>query len=120
MKEVIQNQNNLIVNNAIGKHFLFFCFFVYAVNVLAQKEVIITGVIYDKKGKQLPYIDILIKKNDSLKTIEAYTVTDDYGRFKIIHQTKLSSILLETSSLTHTDTSKTLKLTKKQTILKSN
>jgi len=82
------------------------------VEVVAQKEITITGVITDIKGKPLSYIDVLLKKNDSLKPVVAYAITDNLGRFQIIHQTKQSEVLLETSSLIHKTTIKVLNITK--------
>jgi len=89
---------------------LLFCLFC-VIEATAQKEITITGIVKDVKGKPLSYIDVLLKKNDSLKPIVAYAITDNFGRFKIIHQTKLNEALLETSSITYESKTLVLKIT---------
>ncbi len=80
---------------------------------LSQKEVSIMGTITDEYNAPLPYIDVLLKTNDSLPLVVAFAITDDYGRFKIIHQTKSNGLLLETSSLVHETVTREIKIDKK-------
>jgi len=89
---------------------LFFCLFYYAI-AIGQKEITITGIITNTKGAPLSYIDVLLKKNDSLKSLVAYAITDNLGRYKIIHQTKQNEFILETSSLIYESVTKILNVT---------
>ncbi len=90
------------------KLLLYCCF---CCQLFAQKEITITGTIKDTGNKPIPYIDVLLKKNDSLGHILAFAITDDAGRYKIIHQLELSEVVLETSSLAHDKKHKLLSIT---------
>jgi len=88
---------------------LFFCCF--CCHLFAQKEITITGTIKNIHNKPIPYIDVLLKKNDSIGQLIAFAITDDVGRYKIIHQLTLNQVILETSSLAHNTYSKLLNIT---------
>ncbi|MDO1513474.1 hypothetical protein Q2T41_12495 [Maribacter confluentis] len=68
---------------------------------LGQKEIMVSGTVTNDLNEPIPNIDVLLKTNDSLSLIVAFAITDDFGRFKIIHQTNRKSLLLVTSSLVH-------------------
>ena len=59
-------------------------FLICTIDVIGQKEIIVSGIVKDEHNKVLPYIDVLLKNNDSLKSIVAYAITDNLGRYQII------------------------------------
>jgi hypothetical protein len=79
--------------------------------LIAQKEITISGTVKDTLNKSIPYIDVLLKKKDSTGQILAFAITDDAGRYKIVHQLTLNEVVLETSSLAHDTSSKLLIIT---------
>lgn len=91
--------------------FLFLFIFCVSISVYSQKDITITGTVKNSLNKPLPYVDILLKKNDSIGQILAFAITDDGGRYKITHQTELNEVLIETSSLTHDKYGKVLNIT---------
>lgn len=85
----------------------------FSASIFGQKEIVITGTVKDIQSNPLSYIDIIIKQNDSLQSVVAYAITDEFGRYRIIYQTKFNNLLLETSSLVHRSYTKTFALSKK-------
>jgi hypothetical protein len=96
----------------LKKLIILIVFLICTIDVIGQKEIIVSGIVKDEHNKVLPYIDVLLKNNDSLKSIVAYAITDNLGRYQIIHQTKQSEVFIETSSLIHKKSSKVLKINK--------
>ena len=90
------------------KLFLYCCL---CCQLYAQKEITITGIIKDINDKPIPYIDVLLKKNDSIGQLLVFAITDEVGRYKIVHQLALNEVILETSSLAHNSYSKLLNTT---------
>lgn len=89
------------------KLLLFLCI-LCSKTLVSQKEITISGTITNTRNEPLSYIDILLKDTDSSNLVVAFAITDNFGRFKIIHQTSQNKLTLETSSLIHETKTKIL------------
>ena len=100
-------------------YFLVF-YFLLSTIAIAQKEIMVTGTITNEQNQPVPYIDVVLKSIDSLNLVIGFSVTDNFGRFKIIVQTKSDRLLLETSSLVHETAIKPIIINKNNLFLNEN
>ncbi|MFS4456689.1 carboxypeptidase regulatory-like domain-containing protein [Maribacter sp. 2304DJ31-5] len=94
------------------KHSLFLNLLIgfLSISAFSQKEITISGTIADAKEEPVSYVDILLKKQDSTQQIVAFDITDNQGRYKITHLTKMPKYWVEVSSLGHKKTRKPLEI----------
>jgi len=88
--------------------FVFLFIILLGSHCLAQSEVTIVGTVKDTTQKVIPYVDVLLKQNDSTKKLLAFASTDQYGQFKLVKQTEAKSLLVEISALAFQKAQQTL------------
>jgi hypothetical protein len=82
-----------------------------AIHIQAQKDITFIGTATDSLNNPVPYLDVLLKKNDSTQQILAFAITNDFGQYKITHPLEEKSVIIEMSSLTFQKTQKTITIT---------
>ncbi|MCK0129905.1 TonB-dependent receptor [Flavobacteriaceae bacterium F08102] len=77
----------------------------------SQSEVTIVGTVKDTAQNVIPYVDVLLKQNDSTQKLLAFASTDQYGQFKLLKQTEAKSLLVEISALAYQKAQQYLEVT---------
>lgn len=88
-----------------------------SLNIQAQAEYTIEGIVLTESNEPIPYVDLLLKRNDSTFKIIAYSTSNTQGRFQINFQTDTDSIIIETSTYQYEKYHGIIKLSQRNKLL---